>query len=146
MNNKSSCCSNFVTRKDLVEKQTSKQLKALGYDNGGEFFSTQFKESCKREGIHRRYTTPYTPQQNGFMERRNRIVVEMANCIVHSQNVPQPYWETTVNAIYILNKTPCKYLQDITPKDSWLGRKPFVRDFRIFSCIAFANIPKEKRS
>ena len=40
MNNKSNCCSKFVTWKSLVEKQTSKQLKALGYDNGGEFVST----------------------------------------------------------------------------------------------------------
>ena len=40
MNNKSSCCSNFVTWKALVEKQTGKQLEALGYDNGGEFVST----------------------------------------------------------------------------------------------------------
>ena len=68
-------------------------------------------------------------------------------CMVHNQDVPQPYQEKVVNGvIYILNKTPCKALQDITPEDSWLGRKPFVRDFGIFSCIAFANIPKEKRS
>ena len=39
MNNKS-CFSKFVTWKYLVEKQTSKQLKALGSDNGGEFVST----------------------------------------------------------------------------------------------------------
>ena len=30
----------------------------------------------------------HTLQQNGVMERRNKIVVEMAKCMVHSQNVP----------------------------------------------------------
>ena len=38
--------------------------------------------------VHRQYTTPYTPQQNGVMERRNKIVVEMAKCMVHGLNVP----------------------------------------------------------
>jgi transposase InsO family protein len=93
LNKKSDCFSKFVAWKYLVEKQTGKQVKALRSDNGGEFVSTQFKELCKREGIHRKYTTPYTPQQNGVVERRNRTVMEMERCMVHNQNVPYQYWE-----------------------------------------------------
>jgi hypothetical protein len=48
--------------------------------------------------------------------------------------------------VYILNRSPCKYLQNITPEESWSGRKPSVSNFHVFGCISFAHIPKEKRS
>ena len=70
--------------------------------------------------------------------------MEMEKRMVHNQNVPQPYWEKVVNAVvYILNKTR-KILQDITPEDSWLGRKPFVRDFSYFQLYCFCKYPQGK--
>jgi transposase InsO family protein len=72
----------------LLEKQIGKHVKALRYDNGGEFFSTWFREFYKIENIQRKYITPYTPQQIRIMERRNKIVMEMARCMMHNQNVP----------------------------------------------------------
>jgi transposase InsO family protein len=102
----------------LVEKQTGNQVKALRSDNGGEFVSAQFKEFCKREGIHRWCPTLYTPQQNGVVERRNRTVMEMARCMVHSRNVPYRYRADIVNtAVYILNKSPCKACQKSLTKN-----------------------------
>jgi hypothetical protein len=47
----------FKEFKALVENQTENKIKVLRIDNGGEF--------CKKCGIARHKTTPYTPQQNG---------------------------------------------------------------------------------
>jgi transposase InsO family protein len=33
---------------------------------------------CADEGIQRHYSTPYNPEQNGIVERRNQTVVRMA--------------------------------------------------------------------
>jgi transposase InsO family protein len=44
--------------------------------NGGEFCRNEFKELCKKCGITRQKTTPYTPQQNGVVERMNRTMME----------------------------------------------------------------------
>jgi IS30 family transposase len=60
LNKKSDCFSKFVAWKALAEKQTRNQVKALRFDNGSEFVSAQFKEFCKREGIHRQYTIPHS--------------------------------------------------------------------------------------
>jgi IS30 family transposase len=90
MNKKSYCFSKFVAWKSVEEKETGKQVKALRFDYGCEFVSTYFKEFCTREGIHRQYTTPYTPQQNGVVERRNKTIMEMERCMVLNQNVS--YW------------------------------------------------------
>jgi IS30 family transposase len=64
----------FKIFKDLTETQTSKRLKAIGSDRGGEFMSSDFKEFYDKHGIKREYTIPITPQQNGVVERKNRTV------------------------------------------------------------------------
>ena len=45
-------------------------------DNGGEFYKKEFEEFCKKCGIARYKTTPYTPQQNGVAERMKRMLME----------------------------------------------------------------------
>lgn len=37
--------------------------------------SKQFESYCENEGITRHFAAPYSPQQNGMVERRNRTVV-----------------------------------------------------------------------
>jgi len=47
--------------------------------------------------------------------------------------------------VYILNQSPTKAVSNQTPYEAWFKRKPKVEHFRIFSCIAYAHIPKENR-
>ena len=51
-------------------------------DNGGEFFSKEFEEFCKKCGIAQHKTTPYTPQQNGVAERMNKTLMERARSML----------------------------------------------------------------
>jgi len=39
-------------------------------------------------GIKHQFTTPYTPQHNGVVERKNRIVMEMTRCLLHDKGLP----------------------------------------------------------
>jgi hypothetical protein len=52
----------FKEFKALVENQTEKKIMVLRTDNGGEFCRNEFEELCKKCGIARQKTTPYTPQ------------------------------------------------------------------------------------
>ena len=54
----------------------------LRTDNGGEFCSKEFEEFCKKCGISRQKTTPYTPQQNGVAERMKNTLMEMARSML----------------------------------------------------------------
>ncbi|WVZ66256.1 hypothetical protein U9M48_015503 [Paspalum notatum var. saurae] len=58
-----------------AEAETGKKLGALRTDRGGEFTSVDFMEYCTENGIRRQLTAPYSPQQNGVVERRNGTVV-----------------------------------------------------------------------
>nr|GEW95942.1 zinc finger, CCHC-type [Tanacetum cinerariifolium] len=42
-------------------------------DRGGEFTSREFTRYCKENDILKQLTAPYSPQQNGIVERRNRV-------------------------------------------------------------------------
>jgi len=96
---------------------------------------------CSEIGIKHYTTTPYSPQQNGVVERRNQTVVEMARCMMKSMSVPSWFWgEAVATAVYIWNRSPTKSLQNKTPFEAWHGKKPCVRHFRTFSCTALVKI------
>jgi transposase InsO family protein len=72
----------FHRFKSLVEKQSGHYIKALRMDRGGEYISNEFIRFCKDNGIHKQFTTRYTPQQKGVAERKNRIIMEMARSML----------------------------------------------------------------
>jgi hypothetical protein len=97
-------------------------------------------------GIQLQHTVPYTPQQNGVAERKNRSLKEMASCMLHAKSLPQRLWAEALNyATYIQNRSPHRSVKDKTPYEAWSGLKPEVTHFHIFGSRAWAQIPSEKR-
>lgn len=122
--------------KQRAEVDQEGRLKALRIDRGGEFNSVSFAIFCNEHGIKHYTTTPYSPQQNGVVERRNQTVVEMARCMLKSKGVPSKYWgEAVTTAVYLLNRSPTKSVQDKTPYEAWHGKKPQVDHLRTFGCL-----------
>ncbi|KAI3522492.1 hypothetical protein L1887_00319 [Cichorium endivia] len=131
---------NFRTK---VEVETGEKLKIFRTDRGGEFLSNQFTMYCQETGLDRHYTSPYSPQQNGVVERRNRSVLEMVRSCLKSMSVPDVLWGEAVNhAVYVLNRISSKALQDSTPYEMWTGRKPHVGHLRVFGCTAHMKVAK----
>ena len=60
----------------VVENQTGQKIKCLRTDNGGEFKSDEFVKFYRERGIRREYMAPYSPEQNGIVERMNRTIQE----------------------------------------------------------------------
>ena len=44
----------------------------------GEFTSVEFGAYCAERDVQQQLTAPYSPQQNGMVERRNQSIVNMA--------------------------------------------------------------------
>jgi transposase InsO family protein len=123
-----------------AEAECGRKLRVLRTDNGGEFTTAEFASYCADEGVQRHYSAPYNPQQNGVVERRNQTVVGMARALLKQRGMPAVFWgEAVVTAVYILNRSPTKALNGMTPYEAWHGRKPAVSHLRVFGCLAFTK-------
>jgi hypothetical protein len=71
------------------------------------------------------------------VERRNMTIVEMARCLLKSKNVPGKFWGEAVSAVvHILNRSPTRSLQGLTPYEAWHNKKPKVYYLLTFGCVA----------
>lgn len=123
-----------------VEVETRRHLRVLRTDCGGEFISVEFEQHCATHGIKRQFSAPYTPQQNGVVERRNQTVIAMARGLLKSRGVPAAFWgEAVTTAVFLLNRAPTKSVAGQTPFEAWHGRKPNVEFLRTFGCVAFVK-------
>jgi hypothetical protein len=137
----------FKEFKALVENQTEKKIKVLRTDNDGELYGNEFEEFCKKCGIARHKTTPYTPQQNGVVERMNRTLMEKTRSMLSGVGLGQEFWAEAVGtACYLVNRSPSSMLYDKTPHEVWSGKKPSLQHLRVFGCDAYVHVPKKNRS
>jgi hypothetical protein len=44
---------------------------------------------CAAEGVHHQHTTPYNPQQNDIVERRNETMVVTARSMLKAKGLPR---------------------------------------------------------
>ena len=99
----------FKKIKARAEAESNCNLLAFRSDQGGEFNSIAFHKYCDDGGIKHCTTAPYTPQQNGVVERRNQTVVEIARCLLKAMAVPATFWgEAVKTAVYLLNRAPTR--------------------------------------
>ena len=92
------------------------------------------------------HSVPYTPEQNGVLERKNRSLKEMETCLLHAKHLPPSLWDEAVNcASYLQNRVPYKSMVGVTPFEALHGYKPNVSHLRVFGSKAWARIPLDKR-
>ncbi|GJR06706.1 retrovirus-related pol polyprotein from transposon TNT 1-94 [Tanacetum coccineum] len=133
----------FVLYKNEVENQLGKKIKVVRSDRGGEYVSP-FAELCAQHGIRHEFTAPYSPQQNGIAERKNRTLKEMVTAMLISSGMSQDMWgEAILTATYLLNKIPRKEKEE-TPYELWMGRKPSYQYLRVWGCLAKVVVPTPK--
>ena len=88
---------------------------------------------CTRSGISQEFFAPITHQQNGVVERKNRVIQEMARAMLQNKDVARNLWGEVVDtACHTVNRVYFKLGTKKTPYELWKGRKPNVKYFRIF--------------
>lgn len=136
----------FKTYKAEVENQLDKKIKILRSDRGGEYESHEFAEFCSSHGIVHQTTAPYTPQQNGVAERKNRTLKNMINSMLITSGAPHSLWgEACLTANSILNKIPHKKCNQ-SPYELWKGRLPTFKRTKVWGCLAKVQVPLPKRT
>ncbi|KAA0056672.1 ty1-copia retrotransposon protein [Cucumis melo var. makuwa] len=136
----------FLKFKAKSENQLGKRIKRLRSDRGGEYSDKTLKEFCESNGIIHEFTAPYSPQQNGIAERKNRTLKEMMNAMLLSFDVSDNMWgEAVLSACFVLNRIPHKRL-DKTPYELWKGHAPNLSYLKVWGCLAKVPFPALKKS
>jgi transposase InsO family protein len=58
------------------------RIKKIRSDNGTELKNSQIEGFIEEEDIKHEFSSPYTPQQNGVVERKNRTLLDMARTML----------------------------------------------------------------
>ena len=78
--------------KMCAEAESGKKLRVRRTDRGSEFTLVELAAYCADQGVGQHHTTPYSPQQNGVVERRNQMVVDMARSMMKAKGMPARFW------------------------------------------------------
>ncbi|KAJ1522455.1 hypothetical protein ONE63_001645 [Megalurothrips usitatus] len=142
---KSEVFEKFKQFKILVEKHTGKFIKYLRSDNGGEYINRYFAQYFKEQGILNQFTVSDTPEQDGVAERANRTLMEKVRAMLKTCGLDIKFWPLALStAIYLKNISPTKAVQGMVPMEAWTGSKPHIGHLRVFGCLAYAHIDKNK--
>ena len=145
LNFKSEVADVFWKYKTLVENQSGAVMQVIRTDNDTEYTFERFNNLCE-VGIEHQLTAPYTPQQNGVVERKNRTIMEMTRCLLHKKELPKKFWVEVANiTVFLLNRLPTKALQKKTPFEAWFGYKPLFLNLKTFGCLCFCYVPQVKQ-
>jgi hypothetical protein len=105
------------------------------------------EEYLEEEGIKHEFSAPYTPQQNGVVERKNRTLIDMVRMMLGEYKMPERFWSEVVNtACHAINRL---YLHRLLKKTSYellTGNKPNISYFRVFGSKCYILVKKGRNS
>ena len=95
--------------------------------------SDGFCSQLNQKGILQQLSCPYTPEQNGVVECKNRHIMSIVRCLLSGMHVPKSYWHMAVLiAVYLINRTFSRVLHGMAPLQIL---KPNCTLFSILSCV-----------
>jgi transposase InsO family protein len=125
-----------------AQNKFEQKVRKIRSDNGSKFKNLQVEEYLKEKGIKHEFSAPYTPQQNGVVERKNMTLIDMARTMLGECKTPERFWSEVVNTTcHAINRL---YLHRLLKKTSYellTGNKPNVSYFCVFwrKCYILVN-------
>nr|AAP53706.1 retrotransposon protein, putative, unclassified [Oryza sativa Japonica Group] len=121
-----------------LELEFPGSLKRIRSDNGGEFKNASFEQFCNERGLEHEFSSPRVPQQNSVVERKNRVLVEMARTMLDEYKTTRKFWAEAINtACYISNRVFLRSKLGKTSYELRFGHQPKVSHLRVFGCKCF---------
>ena len=127
----------IIELKTLIKNASGKKIKILRADNEGEYICNDFLHTCSESGIHIQNSFPYTNQQNGVTERKNRSLKEMTTCMLEAKKLDANLWDEAMNpTVYIYKIVPHSSMKGKIHFEAYFGHKPDMSNLRVFGSTA----------
>ena len=108
--------------------------------------SSEFHAFLQQKGIVPQRSCPYTPQQNGVAERKNRHLLDVVCTLLLQSSVPSKLWvEALSTAVYLINRLPSSVLNFETSYFRLYHRHPRYLDMHTFGCVCFVHLSLHER-
>ena len=130
---KSKACEKMEKLCKKLQNEKGVPIIKIRSDHGKEFENAKFEAFCNEHGIKKEFLAPKTPQQNGVVGRKNRVIQEMARVMLLNKDIPQKFWVEAVNTSYhIGNRIFFQVGTKKTSYEIWKEKKPMVKYLRVF--------------
>ncbi|XP_050919064.1 uncharacterized protein LOC127136560 [Lathyrus oleraceus] len=87
----------FKKFKSMVEWKRGHKIKVIKMDGGDEYVSNEFERFYDQECILHEVVSPYTPQQKGVAERKNRLIMNIMRRMLKGKNFSKKLWGEAVS-------------------------------------------------
>ena len=104
-----------------------------------------FRRVCRKQKIRLKTSAPYTPQENGKIERLWGTITPMARCMIFDANLSKTYWPYALNMAANLKNMCFHSAIGKTPYESMYGEKPNLNFVKTFGCVAYSFVEKQFR-
>ncbi|GJT29226.1 retrovirus-related pol polyprotein from transposon TNT 1-94, partial [Tanacetum coccineum] len=99
---------------------------------------------CDERGISQNFSFPYTPEQNGVAERRNRNLIEAGRTMLAGSIFSKHYWtEAIIVACYTQNRSIIVKIHLKTPHELFRGGLPNISFLHVFRCPTYIHNHKD---
>ncbi|KAK3895510.1 hypothetical protein Pcinc_000749 [Petrolisthes cinctipes] len=119
-------------------------VKRLRTDNGTEFTSESFRSLMIRNHIKQEFSAPYSPHQNGTVERFWRTLSEMARCLILESKLPKELWTYAVKTAAKIRNRCYNPRTGKTPIEILTGQKRNLSNMRKFGTVCYAYLQSKK--
>ena len=127
----------------MVLTQFKTRVMTIHSDNGGEFLSTHFKTLLHSYGIIHHRSCPYSPQQNGVVECKQRHLINTVRSLMFQASLPSLFWgHVILMATSIINRLPSSLLSWKTPFERLYQKPPTYDLLKVFGCLCFATMTR----
>lgn len=130
----------LITFCNMIKTQFETKVKHIRSDNGPEFQSCLMMNCYAENGIVLETSCTDTPQKNGVVERKHRHILEIARALRFDANFPIQFWgECILTTTYLINHLPSRAVNNKTPFEIVLGKKPSYEHLHVFGWLVYAG-------
>ncbi|GKC02068.1 retrovirus-related pol polyprotein from transposon TNT 1-94, partial [Tanacetum coccineum] len=141
---KSQAVEMFMSFIRMVENQNDVKVKQIRIDNGTEFRNHELESFCDKKRISQNFSSPYTPEQDGVAERKNRTLIEAARTMLNGSVLSKHFWTKVVRiTCYTQNISIIIKRHDKTPYEIFKKRILNISYFHMFGCLVFIHNYKD---
>ena len=120
LRSKSDASKHIETLCTRLQNEKSLKIDRIRSDHGREFENSYMESFCTRSGISQEFSVFITPQQNGVVERKNKVIQEMARAMLYNKDVARNLWGEAVNtACHTVNRVYFRPSTKKTPYELW---------------------------